>query len=171
MKIGVNEMFNIGDVIIYSAHGLSQIDDICEKTFSNVTRTYYVLHPLGQSNLTISTPIENDKVVMIKMMNREEAKEILQSFQQPGIHWVSNPRERIIKYKNVVKSGDQREIAKLANTLMRQNIELKINNKKLYEQDRRLLDTIQNILFKELAMSLDTSFEKIVEQVSNMIKK
>ena len=34
-------MFNIGDMIIYSAHGVSKIDNICEKTFANVTRNYY----------------------------------------------------------------------------------------------------------------------------------
>ena len=39
-------MFNIGDVVIYSAHGISKIDNICEKTFSNVTKTYYELLPL-----------------------------------------------------------------------------------------------------------------------------
>ncbi|WP_161487140.1 CarD family transcriptional regulator [Neobacillus mesonae] len=44
-------MFSIGDVIIYSVHGLSRVDDICEKTIANVTRTYYALHPLEQSNL------------------------------------------------------------------------------------------------------------------------
>jgi CarD family transcriptional regulator len=59
-------MFDIGDVIIYSEHGLCQIDDICEKTFAGVTRTYYILHPLAQENLQISTPIDNNKVVMLR---------------------------------------------------------------------------------------------------------
>ena len=39
-------MFNVGDIIIHSAHGLCEIDDICEKTYGDTTRTYYVLHPL-----------------------------------------------------------------------------------------------------------------------------
>ncbi len=94
-------MFNIGDVVIYSAHGVSKIDNICEKTFSNVTKTYYEIHPLEQANLMISTPVDNDKVVMLKMMDRVEAEEILQSFQQTGIRWVGNPRERNFQYKKV----------------------------------------------------------------------
>ena len=57
-------MFTIGDTIIYSVHGLCQIDDICEKTYSDVTRNYYVLHPLSQTNLTISVPVDSDKVIM-----------------------------------------------------------------------------------------------------------
>ena len=70
----------------------------------------------------------------------------------------------------MVKNGDRNEIAKVVNTLLRHNIELKKDNKKLYEQDRRILDTTQNILFKELAMSLDTSYEMISKRVSSMLK-
>ena len=54
---------------------------------------------------------------------------------------------------------------------MRKDMELHLEHKKLYEQDRKILDPIQNLLFKELAMSLDTSFEKIVEQVNSLIKQ
>lgn len=162
-------MFNIGDMVIYSAHGVSKIDNICEKTFANVTKTYYELHPLEQTNLKISTPVDNDKVIMLKIMDREEAEEILISFQQTGIDWVSNPRERNIEYKKVIKTGNRNEIAGLVNTLMRHHIELKKENKKLYEQDRRILDMTQSILFKELAMTLDTSYENIHTKVSSMI--
>jgi len=164
-------MFNIGDTIIYSVHGLCQIDDICEKTYSDVTRNYYVLHPLSQANLTISVPVDNDKVIMLKTMNREQAEEILQSFNKPGIPWVEDVKKRKSQYNNVVKTGDRREIAKIANSLMRKNFEYSLDKKRMYDQDRRLLSTIQDLLFKELANSLDTSFEDIFAQVDGMIQK
>lgn len=164
-------MFNIGDVVIYSMHGLSRIDDICEKTISNVTKTYYVLHPLDQANLTISAPVDSDKVVMQKMLDEEEAKEILQSFKQLGASWIENSRQRYTQYQYIVSTGERKEIAKITNTLMRKDLALHLENKKLHDQDRRLLDPIQTILFKELAMSLDTTFEKIEEQVSSWIKQ
>jgi CarD family transcriptional regulator len=67
--------------------------------------------------------------------------------------------------------GDRRKIAKVANTLMRKNQELMMNKKRLYDQDRRILNTIQNLLFKELAMTLNTSDEKIYEMIHNMINE
>lgn len=164
-------MFNIGDVIIYSTHGLSQIDDICEKTFSNITRTYYVLHPLAETNLTISTPVDNDKVVMLKLLNREEATEILQSFKRPGTSWIEDLRQRNKGFQSRVKTGDRKEIALIANTLMRKEHELSLINKKLYDQDRRLLHSIQSLLFKEIASSLETSIEEIYEIVNDMIRE
>ena len=164
-------MFNIGDTIIYSVHGLCQIDDICEKTYSDVTRNYYVLHPLSQANLTISVPVDNDKVIMLKTMNREQAEEILQSFNKPGIPWVEDVKKRKLQYNNIVKTGDRREIAKIANSLMRKNFEYSLDKKRMYDQDRRLLSTIQDLLFKELANSLDRSFEDISAQVDELIQK
>ena len=31
-------MYNIGDLMIYSAHGICRVDDICEKTISGITK-------------------------------------------------------------------------------------------------------------------------------------
>ncbi|GEL76346.1 CarD family transcriptional regulator [Tenuibacillus multivorans] len=163
-------MFNVGDVIVYSVHGLSKVEDICEKTFSSVTKTYYVLRPLDQDNLTISAPVDSDKVVMQKLLDTEESEEILQSFNQQGISWIENPRQRFNKYQEIVKTGDRKEIAKIANTLMKKNLELSLNNKKLYDQDHKILDSIQYLLFEELAISLDKTVDEINEQVNNMIK-
>jgi CarD family transcriptional regulator len=164
-------MFDIGDVIIYSEHGLCQIDDICEKTIAGVTRTYYILHPLAQENLQISTPIDNKKVVMLKTMERAEAEELLDSFKQPGIVWIEDHKKRYHQYLELIQTGDRKVIADIAITLMQKNLELKENNKRLYDQDRKLLLTIQDILFNEMAMSLNTNFEAIDEQVNQFIRE
>ncbi|WP_075618842.1 CarD family transcriptional regulator [Paenisporosarcina indica] len=164
-------MFNIGDVIIYSIHGLCQIDNICEKTFSDGTRTYYDLHPVGQSNLTISIPVDNDKVVMLKLLNREEAEEILQSFRLPGTSWIEDLRLRNKKYRITVKTGNRTEIALVINTLMRKKLELSMQNMKLPDQDLTLLNTIQTLLFTEIAHALDCSIEEIIKKVNNMVSE
>lgn len=164
-------MFNVGDIIIYSAHGLCEIDDICEKNYGNNMKTYYVLHPLQDSKLFINIPVDSNQVVMQKVMEREEAEEILQSFQQPGIEWIENVRQRTKQYNSLVNTGNRKEIAKVANTLMRKTREAKRNKKKLYDHDRVLLANIQNIMFKELAVSLDSSYEEISTKVKHMISQ
>ncbi|HEY2420003.1 MAG TPA: CarD family transcriptional regulator, partial [Neobacillus sp.] len=61
-------MLNIGELIIYSGHGICKVDDICDKTYLGNTKTYYVLHPLVNSHqLTISTPVDNEKVTMTRL--------------------------------------------------------------------------------------------------------
>ena len=80
-------------------------------------------------------------------------------------------KKRKLQYNNIVKTGDRREIAKIANSLMRKNLEYSLDKKRMYDQDRRLLSTIQDLLFKELANSLDRSFEDIFAQVDELIQK
>lgn len=162
-------MFNIGDIIIYSVHGLCQIEDICEKTISGMTRTYYVLHPLGETSLKISIPINNDKVVMLKPMDKEQAEELIQTFEHPGAAWINDAKQRSHQYVKCVSTGNRDEIAKIANTLMRKNHELKMNNKRLYDQDRSFLQTVQSILYKEMALVLDTTYEAIEERINRLI--
>ncbi|WP_249870055.1 CarD family transcriptional regulator [Oceanobacillus saliphilus] len=77
-------MFKIGDSVIYSVHGLSKIDDICERTFNGVTKNYYVIRPMNDTNLKISIPVDSDKAVIQKTLDKEEAEEILQTFNQSG---------------------------------------------------------------------------------------
>lgn len=60
-------MFKVGDCIIYSAHGVCRIDDICEKNFSSEKKLYYVLHPLEDSRLKISVPVDSHKVNMLAL--------------------------------------------------------------------------------------------------------
>ncbi|GAB3053840.1 CarD family transcriptional regulator [Virgibacillus ainsalahensis] len=164
-------MFNVGDLIIYSTHGLCEIDDICEKTYNDVTRTYYVMHPVEDSRLTISTPVDSNQAVMRTIMDKADAERIVQSFQEPGVQWIEDARQRNKKYNSLVNTGDRKEISKVVNTLMRKEQEVYKNKLKMQIQDRKLLTSIQSIMFKELAVSMDTSFEKISDKINSMIKK
>lgn len=162
-------MFNIGDLIIYSTHGVCRIDDICKKSFSNVTREYYVLYPIEDPNLSISVPVDSDQVVMLDIMDQDEAKKVLKAFEEPGIEWIEDAKLRNKKYSNIIKGGDQKEIIKLASTLMQKQMETKDKKERMYDQDQKMLENIQGILFQELAASLETTVEKIIDKISATI--
>ena len=53
---------------------------------------------------------------------------------------------------------------------MRKKFDADRNGKKIGDPDRRLLSSIQNILFKELAIALNTSFESIFEKTTRYIQ-
>lgn len=162
-------MFRIGDLIVYSVHGLCKIDDIYERTFSGVTQTYYVFHPMDDSTLSISIPVESNKVFLLDTLKKEEAETIIQSFASPGIEWVDDVKQRLKKYNDLVRKGDRKEIANIANTLMRKTRDTDENKASLNEHDRKLLSDIQHVLFQELATALNTSVKEIDIKVHNMI--
>jgi CarD family transcriptional regulator len=107
---------------------------------------------------------------MLKTMAREEAEELLGSFKHPGASWIEEPKKRYQQYMEQIQTGNRKVIAGIANTMMKKGLELTENNKRLYDQDRKLLLTIQSIMFKEIAMSLNTSFEEIEEKVNSLAK-
>lgn len=59
----------------------------------------------------------------------------------------------------------------IANTLMRKKIEIEYNGKKVFEKDKQLLTSIQNILFAELALTLKTSVEEIQDKIMEFINE
>src|SRR5881227_3599734 len=100
-------MFKTGDLIIYSGHGICRVDDICDKTYAGITKTYYVLHPIENNHqLTISTPVDNDKTIMLKLLNKEEAEKILESFNSDGVDWIEKPQLRGHVYPEIVNTGN-----------------------------------------------------------------
>ncbi|MBD3110226.1 CarD family transcriptional regulator [Bacillus sp. AGMB 02131] len=162
-------MHKIGDLIIYPAHGVCVIDDICEKTVLGETKSYYVLHPLEDAKLSISIPVDNKSIVMFDLMHKDEAEIIINSFKNPGIAWIENSHQRIQEYNEIINTGNRKEISKIVNTLMKKKHETELNGKKMGEQDRKLLSSVQNILFSELAISLETTMDEIKEKASSLM--
>ena len=162
-------MFNVGDTIIYSSHGLCHIDSISDKTFSGVTKTYYILHPLNNPKLEICAPVSNKTNAMLELMSQEDAEEIMTVFNEPGMEWIEKTTHRTQTYADRARKGNRQEIAKIIKTLMVKKIEIERNEKKFPENDRKLLSSMQDILFAELALSLKTTIEQIHDKVEQII--
>lgn len=165
----VSKMFKKGDLVIYSNHGICKIDDICEKKIAYVTKNYYILHPMNDKKLSISIPVDNNKVSMLELLTKEEAKVILESFKEKGVDWIDVNKDRTEIYNEIIKLGNRIEIAKIINTLMKEKVLLESNGKKFYEKDEKMLLGIKNILFSELAFLLNTTSEEIEQKVSGYI--
>ena len=165
----VNKMFKKGDLVLYSSHGICKIDDICEKKFSNIKKNYYILHPINDKKISISIPVDNDKVSILELLTQEEAKIILESFKNEGVEWINIDRDRTETYNENIKKGNRTEIAKIVNTLMKEKASLESNGKKFHEKDKKMLLGIQNILFSELAFLLNTTSEEIEQKVCGYI--
>lgn len=164
-------MFKKGDLILYSVHGICKVDDICERTISYMKKSYYILHPINDNNLSISTPVDNYKVKILELLTKEQAEEVLESFKNPGKEWIEIDRERSEIYNNIIKSGNRNEIIKIVNTLMRVKIDLEKEGKKFHEKDKKMMLDIQNILFSELAFSLNMESDEVAKKVNSYIKQ
>ena len=55
-------------------------------------RLYYILRPDGATEGTIFTPVDNDKMVMRKLLTREEAEELIDEIPEIEILGIENVR-------------------------------------------------------------------------------
>lgn len=162
-------MFNVGDLVIYEAHGICHIDKISDKTLIDVTKPYYELHPLDDPSLKISTPVDRATAVMKSIIERDEAEALIELFKQPGMRWMENNNQRANKFNAVVRTGDRVEITKIANTLLRRKHILDMNEKTLSNRDSNILDSIRDILFIEMAIALDMTNEALEDKIKQTI--
>lgn len=55
-------MYQRGEVVLYSAHGVCRITDIVRKTMAGETAEYYVLQPIYEEGSTLFLPTGNEKL-------------------------------------------------------------------------------------------------------------
>lgn len=163
-------MYNVGDLTVYSTQGICRIIDISEKTFSDITKKYYVLQPLNDPKLSISVPVKSDKSNLSDVVNVTEAEEIIASFKAPASEWIEKNLHRTQAFSDILKKGNRLEMSNIINTLIRKKQELEKLDKKFPAQDLRFLQTVQSMLFMELAISLSSTPEAIADRIMQNIE-
>ncbi|MFJ7731803.1 CarD family transcriptional regulator [Lysinibacillus sp. NPDC097231] len=158
-------MYNVGDVVIYSSHGLCSIEDICEQTFNDITKTYYVLKPQNEPQLFIRIPVDNSQKRLRDIIKKEEALNILHSFTSPGVEWIEQSTHRLRFHLEIIKSGNRQKQANLLNTLLRKKLEYSATEKKFPNQEEKLLKSLQDTIFSEFSIALNKSSDEIYEYV------
>ena len=75
-------MFEKGEYIIYGSNGVCEVQDYMSAAGESDNRTYYVLAPMRSRGSTIFSPVDNQKVLMRKVMTKEEAREFLRDIPE-----------------------------------------------------------------------------------------
>jgi CarD family transcriptional regulator len=156
-------MFNVGDVIVYPAHGVAEVELIEEREISGTIISFIILKVLD-TQMTVMVPISNVKNVGIRpLIGNKEIEKVFSILRQRDIH-VDNQtwNRRYREYMEKIKSGNASEIAEVLRDL---NI-LK-RGKELSFGERKMYDTAKNLLMNEISISMKmdrTKVEKMIEE-------
>lgn len=168
-------MYEINDHIIYSNMNVCKVLDICIPKGVTGNKKYYKLQPLYEQGSIVYIPIDNDKVVMRKVITREEAENLIDSI--PLIEGInSNVDEKLMEeeYKKAIKTNDSKEWIKVIKTLYIKNQQRKNNGKKPEKIVGDYLKMAENLFHGELAISLGMPIDMvenyIVERMKNIAK-
>lgn len=163
-------MFSAGEKIVYGQTGVCVIEDIAEKELiKNQKRLYYVLKPLNQQNNIIYAPADSDKIFIRPVMTKEEAEKLI--LQIPEI--VSKIKQGVLSvddYREKLSSRKSLELIELTAIIYEKKKIAKSNKKKLGFSDEKYMHIAENMLFCELAVSLDIPAEQVPGYIENKLK-
>lgn len=165
-------MFEVGEYIVYGCKGVCRIEDITHIDISGADkdRLYYVLAPIGDLNGKIYAPTDNQKIMMRKMITKEEAGQLMKELPEIELLWVPDDKQRETKYKEALRTCDYRSWVSIVKTLYLRKRERTEQGKKVTALDEKYMKAVEDELYSELAMTLDISRENMEQYIKEQLK-
>lgn len=162
-------MFQIGDYIICGMNGVCRVEAITKMDIAGVNqdRLYYQLSPVYESGSTVFTPIDNKKMVIRRVLTREEAWDFIDSIPNIETLWIENEKMRKERYKEALYSGSNREWVQIIKTVYMRKKERSIQRKRVTETDEKYVKAAKEQLYGELAIVLHED----ISEIENLITK
>jgi CarD family transcriptional regulator len=157
-------MFKIGDLAVYPAQGVGRIEAIETREISGQEQDFYIMKIL-ENNMIIMIPVNNVQSVGLRDIidDEEVAKvyEIMKKRDIPADNQTWNRRYR--EYMEKIKTGSVYEVAEVLRDLYL----LKVD-KDLSFGERKMLDTAQSLLLKELSIAKKTDESAIMSDIKDI---
>ncbi|KPA08839.1 CarD family transcriptional regulator [Candidatus Magnetomorum sp. HK-1] len=158
--------FEVGDLAVYPAHGVGRIEAIESREISGGIQNFYIMKIL-----------ENSMVIMIPVQNVESVglRDILSENDVPKVYDIMKDRDipqdnqtwnrRYRDYMEKIKTGSLFEVAGVYRDLFLLRL-----TKELSFGERKLLDTAQCLLVKELSIARQSEEDIILNEINALFE-
>jgi CarD family transcriptional regulator len=156
--------FSIGDMAVYPAHGVGQIEAIEQRKVGEMEQSFYVMRLLD-SNMTIMIPITTSRNVGLRnIIAARDVKKVYDILGDREISIESQPwNQRYREYMEKIKTGSVYEIAAVLRDLF-----LLREDKDLSFGERKMMDTAKSLLIKEIALAKDVEETQVEKHIERM---
>ena len=159
-----NHQFQIGDLAVYPAHGVGEIQAIESRVVNGEKHDFYIMKVL-ENGMVIMIPISNVESVGLRdIINQKEIPKVYDVMKVrtdgvPAQTWNRRYRE----YMDKIKTGSLYDVAEVFRDLSL----LKLT-KDLSFGERKLYDTAQVLLVRELSTAKKTDEETIISELESL---
>ena len=166
-------MFHIGDWVVYGGKGVCKVIAIGKLESMNVARDkiYYTLEPVHFSESRIFTPVDNPKVVIRRVLSKEEAIVLIEEIPQIETLWIADEKRRESEYKEALKTCGCEELVKIIKTIYKRKQSRMEVGKKMTASDEKYFRIAEELLYSELAISLDMEQAEVKDYIVQHVKK
>ena len=160
----VDDLFQIGDKIVYPMNGAGVIEAIEEKEILGTTRQYCVIRIISK-DMQVMLPMDQLKKSGIRyIVDRGTLDDILLEFQNgesdPSLSW----KQRYTMNMEKMKNGNLQDSAEVVRDLLRRNKERALN-----ASEKQMLDNARKMMISEVALVQNVSEHQATEFLQDTI--
>ncbi len=162
-----SRQFQPGDLAVYPAHGVGRIESIENREIGGEFQDFFIMKIL-ENNMVIMIPTKNITTVGLRdVINKSEIKNVYKVMQTKRKKTAENQtwNRRYREYMDKIKSGSLYDVAEVFRDLF----SLKLS-KGLSFGERKLLDTAQGLLLKELCTARDQEESVIMTEIESLFE-
>ncbi len=157
--------FEVGDLAVYPAHGVGKIEAIESRVVNGETHDFYIMK-IVENGMVIMIPTWNVVSVGLReVISEKEIPKIIEVMKTRQESTIDNQtwNRRYREYMDKIKTGSLYEVAEVFRDLsiLRLTKDLSFGERKLY-------DTAQGLLVKELSTARNTKEEAIVSELESL---
>ena len=157
--------FQVGDLAVYPAHGVGEIRAIESRVVNGEKHDFYIMKVI-ENGMTIMIPTNNvDSVGLRDVINKKEVPKVyaVMKSRKEGIADNQTWNRRYREYMDKIKTGSLYDVAEVFRDLFL----LKLN-KDLSFGERKLYDTAQILLVRELSTAKKTDEDSILSEIESL---
>ena len=156
--------FKVGDKVVYPAHGVGVVDSIQVRKVSGSEQKFFMISVV-ETGMKIMVPVVQCKTVGLRKVvdtkTVEKVYDILRDKKVTIDNQTWNRRYR--EYSQKIKTGSVLEIARVI-----RDLSVLKGDKELSFGERRMLDTAQGLLVKELSIAKSSTEENIKAELEEL---
>ncbi len=166
-------MFEVGELIMCGGHGVCRVTAITGNPIDkqDKERKYYILDPVFEKGSTIYTPVDNEKIVMRKIMDERAAKLLIGRIPDIETVWIKEEKTREQMYKEAIRTYDCQSLVRIIKTLYLRKQDRVQQGKKVLSSDEHYLKKAEELLYSEMSLALSIPKEKVEGYISREIRK
>lgn len=166
-------MFEKGELIMCGGHGVCRVVDIVGNPIDRLDRKrkYYLLEPVFEKSSTIYTPVDNEKIIMRRIMNKEEAEELIDGITRIDTVWIQDEKRREQMYKEAIRTYDCQSLVQIIKTLYSRKQNRLKEGKKVLSSDEQYLRKAEDLLYSEMSLALAIPKEQVEEYIIQAVDR
>ena len=157
-----SKRFHVGDLAVYPAHGVGRIEAIESRVVNGEKHDFYIMKIL-ENNMVIMIPTSNVQSVGLRdIISAREIPKIMDVIKAKRELSIDNQtwNRRYREYMDKIKTGSLYEVAEVF-----RDLSLLKMTKDLSFGERKLFDTAQTLLIKELSTARNSDEKSVVIEI------